>query len=98
MWFLCIGTSSTVSADTNGTTPGPVLANKNPRPVGREVGSKPGKANKSTNGVRSGDAAGVPAVNGSVEDGRGSKRSRGKGRQAPIKESSSEDSDAPLVS
>jgi len=87
-----------VPADTNGTTPGPVLANKNPKPVDRKAGSKSGMANKSTNGVRPSDAAGVPLVNRSVED-RGVGCSKRKDRQAPIKESSSiEDSDAPLVS
>lgn len=87
-----------MSTNTNGTTPGPVLAIKKPKPVDREMGSKFEIAKKSANGVRPGDTAGVSLVNGSVED-RALGRSKRKGRQAPIKESSSsEDSDAPLVS
>lgn len=88
-----------MSTNTNGTTPGPVLAIKKPKPVDREMSSKFEMAKKSVNGVRPGDAVGVSLVNGSVEDSRALGRSKRKGRQAPIKESSSsEDSDAPLVS
>ncbi|KAG0137501.1 hypothetical protein HOY82DRAFT_666976 [Tuber indicum] len=88
------GTSSTVSADTNGTTPGPIPTNKNSKSVSSRLDKI---ANKSTNGVRPINAAGISLVNGSVEDSGDLRRGKRKGHQAPIKESSSsEDSDAPL--
>ncbi|RPA90548.1 hypothetical protein L873DRAFT_1831684 [Choiromyces venosus 120613-1] len=92
------GTSSTVSADTNGTTPGPISINKIPKSLDREMDGKFDKmAIKSTNRVRSIDAAGISLVNGSVEDSGGLGRGKRKVRRVPIKESSgSEDSDAPL--
>lgn len=99
-----IGSSSSMSADTNITTPGPVLPARVPKALDREMDRKYNKmAHKATNGVRPEDTAGISVANKSaikevVELEESLKRSaKRRSRKSAVKEEE-DDSDTPLVS
>lgn len=88
-----LGTSSATSASTNGK--GPILPDRIPKSVDK-------KADKDFDAMAAdypmGDRAGVPIVNVAVREELDNGRAKRKGRKPAIKEESSDDSDAPLVS